>query len=599
MKSFQFAVFSVVTAGALAASAFGQATTSKTISQLPAATNVADADLTIIVQGGITKRATAALIRAGITGGTSDWNALSNRPSWITGATWQTNATAAEAADELGVGPYDSPQFSRVYLGGTNASVTSTGWSYEGTNSGGFNIGVVNNGVVDVGFGISTNQLLVFSNSILFRGSQSWGTNEAHLALTRSNLRIPWSGVTNTNAAGWRADLGLGGWTTNASLTASLISDFSNSVVAVAPASTNASALTAGTLPDARLSTNVVTRNTNGVAQASAWTLLTAPTNGVATIQTNQFGVGWDDMGRFAVMTPVGPLVMYATGDPLTPTIWWGGRIVSQEFSAITVNGAVYARNIVGGASGGSIANSVMRESMPEVLRNFMGGDGAAGAVGVPYILTNGSMQPLPGTYVPFSTVITNGSGNLELTGRYAEINAFRTNVFQGGGVPAAGAPEGADYKAIAGQGTWVASPIYFTRQATNSPQTTNSTAVITNGVTMTISNVPSGTYTVDGLVLSDSSASREWALIAPNNTVNPRALLGWFGSGSASGFFGSATNMISNADASTGQRTLAVRGMLVLTNTGSVTLTVRISSGGTNFIQMLQDSFLRLMKVN
>lgn len=457
MKSLQCSVFSVVTAGALAASALGQATTGKTISQLPAATNVADADLTIIVQGNVAKRATAALIRAGITGGTADWNALSNRPSWITGATWQTNATSPVAAlpiwatdtnplvaaDELGLGQYDSPQFSRVYVGGTNASVTSTGWSYEGTNSGGFSIGVVNNGVVDVGFGISTNQLLVFSNSILFRGSQSWGTNEAQIALTRTNLRIPWSGVTNTNAAGWRADLGLGGWVTNTNLTASLISDFSNAVVAVAPATTNASALTTGTLNPALLPTNVVTRATNGVAQASAWTLLTAPTNGIATIQTNQFGVGWDDMGRFAVMTPVGPLVMYATGDPATPTIWWGGRIVSQEFSAITVNGAVYAKNIVGGAAGGSIIDDVMRGSMPTVLRNFMGGDGAAGAAGVPYILTNSSMQPLPGNYVPYGTVITNGSGVLELTGRWWDMNAFLTNLITNG-IPTGSAPANA-----------------------------------------------------------------------------------------------------------------------------------------------------------
>lgn len=620
---------SLVIGLAAVSAAFGQGVK---ITALPAATNVNDADLTVIVQSNVTKRATAALIRAGITGGTSDWNALSNRPSWITGATWQTNASApvttnasaltagtladarlsanvallpdlgewakttnpTVAADELGLGLYDSPQFSRVYLGGTNASVSVTGWSYEGTNSGGFNIGVINNGVESVGFGVSTNQMLVFAGSILFRGSQSWGTNEAHLALTRSNLRIPWSGVTNTNAAGWRADLGLGSWTTNASLTASLISDFSNAVVAVAPASTNASALTAGTLPDARLSTNVVTRATNGVAQASAWTLFTAPTNGVATIATNQFGVGWDELGRFSVNTPVGNLSMYATGSPSTATIFWPGTIVANRFSAVFFDSTVYASNIVGGAAGGAIADSVMRESMPEVLRNFMGGATAAGAAGVPYILTNASMQPVPGTYVPQGVVITNGQGNLELTGQWSTLAAFRTNVFTGGGVPAAGVPDGSDYKAVAGQGTWVPSTTYLVRQTTNGP-------IVTNGTTtssLIISNVPAGLYWAQGHMLSAATAGRTWIFLAPNQVLGARNLFAWFDSGGGGGAFNSSTNLNWNNDGASGSRNMAFAGPLMFTNTATVSFNVTVS-GATNTAQVLSNSFIFLRKLD
>lgn len=564
MKSFQFSVFSLVSV-ALASVAFGQGVK---ITALPAATNVNDADLTVIVQSNVTKRATAALMRAGITGGTATTNAgdltagtladarLSTNVALLPGlGAWAKTTNAATGRSLLGLGATNAVEFGSVQA---------------------------------ATFGIGGELFIDESGQIYF-------DSDAAAERTRANLRIPWSGVTNTNAAGWRGALELGGWTTNASLTASLISDFSNSVVAVAPASTNASALTAGTLPDARLSTNVVTRATNGVAQAAAWTLFTAPTNGVATIATNEFGVGWDELGRFSVNTPVGNLSMYATGSPSTATIFWPGTIVANRFSAVFFDSTVYATNIVGGAAGGNIADSVMQASMPAILRNWQ--NSAAEAAGWPHVLTNAANWPVAGSYVPMGVVTNVAVDNI--SGEYWSLAKFRTNLFTGGGVPASGAPEGADYKNVGGQGTWVATPIYFTRQATNSPQTTNSTSVITNGVTMTISNVPAGTYTVDGLVLSDSSASREWAVIAPNNTVNPRAMLGWFGSGSASGFFGSTTNMISNADASTGQRPVVVRGVLVLTNTGIVTLTVRVSSGGTNFIQMLQDSFLRLMKVN
>ena len=221
-------------------------------------------------------------------------------------------------------------------------------------------------------------------------------------------------------------------------------------------ATTNASLLTSGTLADGLLSTNVVLRSTNGTANAAAWLLGTAPTNGVPTIATNQYGLGWDEDGRATFQTPVGPITVYSTGDPSTPTLYWPGTILAQRFDAIYVNGIVYASQITGGALGGSIADGVMRASMPEVLRNFQGGQLSAGEAGVPYILTNASMQPVPGTYVPFGAVITNGSGDLELTGQWAEINAFRTNVFEGGGIPT-GATDGAVYQAQGGQGVFAA----------------------------------------------------------------------------------------------------------------------------------------------
>jgi hypothetical protein len=98
---------------------------------------------------------------------------------------------------------------------------------------------------------------------------------------------------------------------------------------------TNIGLMTNGTIRDTLLPSNVVTRATNGVALASAWTLTTAPTNGVATIETNQFGVGWDELGRFSVNTPVGILSMYSTGTPSTSTIYWPGTIVANRFSAL------------------------------------------------------------------------------------------------------------------------------------------------------------------------------------------------------------------------------------------------------------------------
>jgi hypothetical protein len=207
--------------------------------------------------------------------------------------------------------------------------------------------------------------------------------------VTRQNLDIPWSGLTNTNAAGVRSALSLSAWTTNT--TSPLFP------------STNASA-----------------------ASAPAWLLNTAPTNGVATIATNQHGVGWDELGRFSVNTPVGSLSMYETGSPSTPVIYWPGTIVANRLSAVFFDSIVYASNIVGGAAGGNIADSVMQASMTRPLTDWQDGSLSAGARGIPYILSNAVTQPETGSYVPWVTTVTNDVGNNLLQGRYTNLAGFR-----------------------------------------------------------------------------------------------------------------------------------------------------------------------------
>jgi hypothetical protein len=69
----------------------------------------------------------------------------------------------------------------------------------------------------------------------------------------------------NGAAGPWRDALGLGPFATATSLVATNISDFVTAVSAAAPSTTNAGALTAGTLADARLSTNVVVRDASGL----------------------------------------------------------------------------------------------------------------------------------------------------------------------------------------------------------------------------------------------------------------------------------------------------------------------------------------------
>jgi hypothetical protein len=134
----------------------------------------------------------------------------------------------------------------------------------------------------------------------------------------------------------------------------------------------------------------------------------------------------------------------------------------------------------------------------------------------------------------------------------------------------------------------------WLVRQTTNGP-------VVTNGLTtssLVISNVPAGLYWIQGHIDSTANATRLWQFIAAHQVLNPRNLLVWFGTGSASGFFNSATNMHNNADAATGVRPAAINGPLLFTNTTTVSFNISVT-GATNTAQVLSNSFLFLRKLD
>jgi hypothetical protein len=296
-----------------------------------------------------------------------------------------------------------------------------------------------------------TNPIALATNSTVTLGGQDGlnfvGTNAAALAAaTRVALRIPWAGLTNTNAAGFRGALGLG--TNDAVRFGEIATEsfslalnemqylgetklrFNPGVIEVAtPLSwvgPGAAENRGATVTNLGL-TNIVRTATNGTATASAWLLGPAPTNGVATIATNQIGTGWDELGRFTIQTPVMPISVYETGSPSTPTIYIPGTVVVNRLSAIFFDSRVYASNIVGGPEGGVIPDSVMQASMTKPLLDWQDGAGAAGARGIPYILSNAVTQPETGSYVPYVTTVDNGTGNNILQGRYTNLAGFRS----------------------------------------------------------------------------------------------------------------------------------------------------------------------------
>ena len=223
-------------------------------------------------------------------------------------------------------------------------------------------------------------------------------------AVTAVSPPVAWSNLTGKPSAfapeAHAATHSVGG---TDQLAATNIPGFSNAVVAVAPPTTNASLLTTGTLDNARLSSNVVVL-VNDTATASAW--LTDINTAITALETGDHGMGWDELGRFTIATPVGSLQMYATGNPSVPTFYWPGRIVSQYFDAIYVNGAVSAAQITGGA-GEVIAQQVMTASMPDILSHWQE-TGAVNA-GIPSTVeTNGDTEiteAVPGTYYPATSV--------------------------------------------------------------------------------------------------------------------------------------------------------------------------------------------------
>jgi len=123
-----------------------------------------------------------------------------------------TNTNAANFRTAIELGSSDSPIFEKIFLFNTESSIGRYNWEYVGTGAqGGITFGVVSgDGLQAISIGRNSEELIIFSNSIFFNGSQSWVTNETYRATTRTNLGLGWSALTNTNAANFRTAVGLG-----------------------------------------------------------------------------------------------------------------------------------------------------------------------------------------------------------------------------------------------------------------------------------------------------------------------------------------------------------------------------------------------------
>jgi hypothetical protein len=354
------------------------------ISELPVATNVGTNDQVVLVQSNVTKRAAAGLFGGG-GGGTSDFNALTNVPGWL-------STNAGTTAGNLGL--------------------------YESTAAEGLRDAA---GIYDTANGQTA---LTIQDGVV---SSSSGTVPGAL----------------------REFLGL---------------------------------------------TNVVQADTNEVASAAAWTLTAAPTNFVATISTNQTGIGWDAEGQFTLMTPVGPMTFRTTGTPEEPTFVWMGKIIAQSFDAVEINGKVYANQIEGGALGGVIEDSVMQSSMPAILRNWQA-SGAA-AAGWPHGLTNAALYPTSGTYLPVGVVSNFGVD--PIVGRWFSMGELRTNFTTAGGLVTGSAAAGDPVVANGAGGTATVANRTATRVLTNDVSKTNwTTATISASTNVATSPFPS--WSIEG----------------------------------------------------------------------------------------------------
>jgi hypothetical protein len=188
-------------------------------------------------------------------------------------------------------------------------------------------------------------------------------------------------------------------------------------------------------------------------------------------------------------------------------------------------------------------------------------------------------------------TTLTNATGpNLVL----ASTNGTLTT----GSVPSGGAPEGAVLTVVSGSSAFVPRPRFFARQATNSPADVNTTQFLTNGVTLTVSNVPAGIYQLRGYIALDGGAQKEFGLLVPHNTVSPRAVFGSASTGTVIVAFNPSTNMIFATDGAAGTRIQTIFGIVATTNTGDVTLRGRATVTNSTNPYILADSFLELLPV-
>lgn len=202
------------------------------ISELPVATNVAGAEFAI-VQDGQTRRIDEGLVRsvdATNVSGLGPYATATNLLS-VDIADW-TNAVAAVVAGvavmqsngvALVTNYIISPEY-RFSPGGVETKIR------EAPLGDGGGIEIVWQGTVGAKIGASAANggLLMNKQNMALRFGPA-NTNGA--GITRTNLGLGWSGLTNTDAAGFREDLRLGPYATATNITHTNISDWTNALL--------------------------------------------------------------------------------------------------------------------------------------------------------------------------------------------------------------------------------------------------------------------------------------------------------------------------------------------------------------------------------
>lgn len=168
---------------------------------------------------------------------------------------------------------------------------------------------------------------------------------------------------------------------------------------------------------------------TGGTLTAPAYHL---PTYSADTISPSQSGLGWAD-GRVTLQTPVGALQFYETGTPLTPVIYWPGKIVVGSMESTSITGTVDAA-LISSTGLTVIHDDIMRNSLNYPLRNWANGETYAGASGIPYVAdaqgpSGGSNEATDGVYFPQTVVTSMATATSIMAGRYRTATQVRADL--------------------------------------------------------------------------------------------------------------------------------------------------------------------------
>jgi hypothetical protein len=143
-----------------------------------------------------------------------------------------------------------------------------------------------------------------------------------------------------------------------------------------------------------------------------------------ATISVETAGMGWDELGRFTLQTPVGAFQVYSVGSPAVPTLYWPGTIVSNKSESLATTTTLPASNITAGLGNEGIPLPVMRNSFMPPFDRLQAGSAYAGTNGIPYVMDTDYLgnetEPTVGVYWAQVNVVAGGtSAYNEMRGRY------------------------------------------------------------------------------------------------------------------------------------------------------------------------------------